>query len=51
MFGQRGGVAGAAALLTTLAAVSAVMGLARDVVTAGVFGAGPDSTPFWWAKG
>lgn len=51
MFGQRGGVAGAAALLTTLAAASAVMGLARDVVTAGVFGAGPDLDAFLVGQG
>ncbi|MDQ3468381.1 MAG: murein biosynthesis integral membrane protein MurJ, partial [Actinomycetota bacterium] len=51
MTGRRGGVAGAAALLTVLAAASAVLGLARDVVIAAVFGAGAELDAYLVAQG
>jgi len=51
MSGRPGGVAGAAALLTVLAAASAVLGFARDVVITAVFGAGAELDAYLVAQG
>ena len=47
----RSGIAQAAALVTGLTAVSAVLGFLRDVVIAGVFGAGGELDAFLVAQG
>jgi putative peptidoglycan lipid II flippase len=47
----RGGVGSATALIAVLAAVSAVLGLGRDIVAAAVFGAGPDLDAYFVAQG
>ena len=47
----RSGIAQAAALVTGLTAVSAVLGFFRDVVIAGVFGAGAELDAYLVAQG
>ena len=47
----RSGIAQAAALVTGLTALSAVLGFLRDVVIAGVFGAGAQLDAFLVAQG
>lgn len=48
---SRGGMSGAALLVSGLAAVSALLGLVRDVVIAGVYGAGPALDAYFVGQG